>query len=31
MNPYPVKMLTNFGLTEEQARQFVEKHLFPEV
>jgi hypothetical protein len=30
-NPYPVKMLTNFGLTKEQAEDFVNNHLFPEV
>lgn len=30
-NPYPVKMLVNFGLTKEQAVSFVENHLFPEV
>jgi hypothetical protein len=28
-NPYPLKMLKNFGLTEEDATEFVEKHLFP--
>jgi len=30
-NPYPVKMLINFGLTKEQAEDFVNNHLFPEV
>jgi len=30
-NPYPVKMLINFGLTKEQADNFVNCHLFPEV
>lgn len=31
MNPYPVKMLMNFGLTKEDAEEFVNNHLFPEV
>jgi len=30
-NPYPVKMLKNFGLTEEDAIEFVNKHLFPTI
>ena len=30
-NPYPVRMLINFGLTKEQAENFVNNHLFPEV
>jgi hypothetical protein len=30
-NPYPVKMLTVFGLTEDRAKAFVNYHLFPEV
>lgn len=30
-NPYPIKMLVNFGLTKEQAEDFVNNHLFPEV
>ena len=30
-NPYPIKMLVNFGLTKEQAENFVNNHLFPEV
>lgn len=29
-NPYPVMMLTKFGLTEDKAKQFIDKHLFPE-
>lgn len=28
-NPYPLKMLKNFGLSEEDANEFIEKHLFP--
>lgn len=31
MNPYPVKMLMAFGLTKEQAENFVNNHLFPEM
>jgi hypothetical protein len=30
-NPYPVKMLTVFGLAEDKAKAFVDHHLFPEV
>jgi hypothetical protein len=30
-NPYPVKMLTNFGLTKDKAENFVNNHLFPEL
>lgn len=30
-NPYPIKMLVNFGLTKQQAEDFVNNHLFPEV
>lgn len=30
-NPYPVKMLMAFGLTKEQAENFVNNHLFPEI
>lgn len=29
-NPYPVKMLTNFGLSKEKAEEFLNKYLFPE-
>lgn len=29
-NPYPVKMLMNFGLSKEDAEEFVNNHLFPE-
>lgn len=31
MNPYPVKMLTAYGYTKEQAENFVNNHLFPEM
>jgi hypothetical protein len=30
-NPYPVKMLTHFGLTRAEAEDFVHNHLFPEI
>jgi len=30
-NPYPIKMLVNFGLTKELAEEFVNNHLFLEI
>jgi hypothetical protein len=29
-NPYPIRMLMNFGLSKEDAEEFVNNHLFPE-